>query len=248
MKTFCLPKYILIIVLCSVLFQARAALYTVGNGTTQTTSTNQTPFSNAVSDARRQYIIQASELTSQGLHFSYISSLAFNVGTTFNTSTLNGFTIKIKHTPAATCSGTFDTTGFTTVFSGNVSIIAQGWKTFPFISNFFWDGTSNLMVEVCYNNTAPSGTSTSVIATANLNQYCQVATGTTTAVGCNLGPSATTVNTRPNMQLNILPVNCNGAPQPGTINGPSNYSVVLDPSFTLTLTNYQVAEGISTMV
>ncbi|MEP7264029.1 MAG: GEVED domain-containing protein [Bacteroidota bacterium] len=237
-------KLIATIFVCCI-FQSRATIYTVGSGTTQTTSTTQTPFSNAVSDARKQYIIKASELTSQGVTFGDITSLAFNVGTTFNSATLNSFNIKIKQTSANVLTGTFDDIGLTTVFSSNVSITASGWKTFSFTSNFFWNGMDNLLVEICYNNSATTGTSTSVIATTNLIQYCQAASGTTTSVGCNLGPAATLVNTRPNMQLNIIPVVCNGIPQAGTISGTTSICLLPTANISLALNNYQIANGIS---
>src|SRR4030095_7742852 len=41
--------------------------------------------------------------------------------------------------------------GFTTVYSRNYAT-ADGWNNFNFSTPFVWNGTSNVVVEICYDN------------------------------------------------------------------------------------------------
>lgn len=112
------------------------------------------PFRGTQFDARTQMLYTAAELTTLGFSAGNITSIGFNVVTKGSTQPYNGFTIKLKNTSTTVlASGAFET-GATTVFTGNYSTVA-GVNTIP-ITSFFWDGTSNLLVEMCYDNTTAS--------------------------------------------------------------------------------------------
>ena len=46
----------------------------------------------------------------------------------------------------------FTNSGWTTLWNGNHTFPGTGWQIFFQQTPFIWDGTSNLLIEVCYNN------------------------------------------------------------------------------------------------
>jgi hypothetical protein len=167
-------------------------------------SSGNTPFggnTTAYSDLKDQYILLASDLSTGGLVANdVLASIGFYVsgGTT---KTYNGLTIHLKHTTASTISA-FDGTGLTLVYQANSTISnTPGWKDFVFSNSFTWNGTSNILISVCWdNNSASLGVNTHYGVTSFPSgpdrEYIQFATS---GVGCNLngtGGSFTAPHTR----------------------------------------------------
>ncbi len=173
-------------------------IVTVGNGT----GTTVNPYGTYYMDEKVQYIITKGELVAAGYSSSQniIKSLGFNVATA-STQVMNGFTIKIRHTTAASFSSTsfLSNTTMTTVYSANISVSA-GWKTHSFTTPFTYNGTDNLLVEICFDNSAYSTdskvyfTPTSTYNTLSLRS--DVAAGGTCA-----NTTGTQSYNRPNMRL-----------------------------------------------
>lgn len=171
---------------------------TVGNGT----GTSVTPYGTYYMDEKVQYIITKSELVAAGYSSAnnIIKSLAFNIASA-STQVMNGFTIKLKHTTNTSFSSTsfLANTGMTTVYSANTSASA-GWKTHSFSTPFTYNGTDNLLVEICFDNSAYTTdskvyyTATSTYKTLYLRS--DVASGGT----CANTTGSRTYN-RPNMRL-----------------------------------------------
>lgn len=131
---------------------------TVGTGTS---TTGVAPYGTSSMDERVQFIVTKSQLVAGGYtsSASYIKSLAFNVASR-NLKTMTGFTIKMGHTTASSfTTSSFLTTSLTTVFSGNVTA-TNGWNTHTFNTAFQYNGSSNLLIEICWNNTGAAGNST----------------------------------------------------------------------------------------
>ncbi len=105
-------------------------------------------------NARQQYLIRASELNSLGLSRGFINSLGFNVaGTTGDPVILNGYTIKIAQTNANVMTTSFLNPSLTTVFGPvNYKPTLNSVNTHLFSSPFYWDGISNLVVDICFSN------------------------------------------------------------------------------------------------
>jgi len=125
--------------------------YIVGTGTTSLTSPC-TPFRGFWGDARNQYLYLASELSAAGMLSGTINALAFEVLTKSSTQQYTGFTVKIGCTSATSLSG-YITSGMTTVYNSNYNSVA-GWNSLPLTTTFDWDGTSNLVVEICFDNSS----------------------------------------------------------------------------------------------
>lgn len=100
---------------------------------------------------RVQYLWQASELSAAGLSAGDIQNIRFNLSNLG--SNLNNLKIKIKSTIQSDLSnGIFENTNFIEVFHQNKNFAATGWQMLPFINPFYWDGTSNLLIEISFSN------------------------------------------------------------------------------------------------
>ena len=85
--------------------------------------------------------------------------MAFNVASAASQS-MGSFTITIAHTTASLFSSTafLSGTNSTVVYSGTTTAVA-GWNTYHFNSSFAYDGTSNLLINICWNNNSSSSNS-----------------------------------------------------------------------------------------
>ncbi|MFT3911082.1 MAG: T9SS type A sorting domain-containing protein [Ferruginibacter sp.] len=145
------------VVLTAVSVPASAGTTTLGTGTSTTSTNGITPFTSNYEGARVQYLVRASELNAVGLFAGNITSLAFDVSTSGGGSfAQSGYTIKMATTALTALSGSaFGTPvgSFTTVFGpSSVSSPAVGIRTFTFTTPFNWDGTSNLLIDICHDN------------------------------------------------------------------------------------------------
>jgi len=173
--------------------QSMAVTVTIGTGTTTTSY----PFYTLYEDARTQMLYTASEITAGGGVAGTIQSIALNIASA-SSLPMNGFSIKMQNTTAATLTG-FVGTGWTQVYSGVYTPTTTGWQTFTLQTPFAWDGTSNLLVEICFDNTS-WGSNTTVYATAATNLvWHHHADG---SAGCAL-TGGTVQTSRPNVRLEI---------------------------------------------
>lgn len=124
----------------------------IGSGTSSTTTF---PVYAYTHEERTQALYFASELGSAGS----LSSLSLYFATL--PSTLNAWTIRLKHTTRTSLSPASWETGWTTAHSSNQTISQTGWVTFNFPTPFTYNGTDNLLVDFSFNNSA-YGTEASV--------------------------------------------------------------------------------------
>ena len=127
-------------------------LATVGTGTLVNTTTDYpTPYGNFYWGARHQFLILASELSAAGINPGLLSSLAFDVNQASGVP-LNDFEIKLGHTTSPGLSSW--QSGTTPAFFATSVTDVVGWNTYALTTPFLWDGTSNLVVEVCFQNSS----------------------------------------------------------------------------------------------
>ncbi|CAN5458773.1 hypothetical protein BH11BAC2_BH11BAC2_04780 [soil metagenome] len=128
------------------------SLNTYASGTGSTASSY--PFGSSASVSRSQYLWKASELTAAGMSSGNITGLQFYLQSTG--SLLRNLSIRIANTTADSLTrSTLVATGFITVYSLNTQISSTGWKSLQFTTPFNWNGTSNLVIEITYDNTSP---------------------------------------------------------------------------------------------
>ncbi len=141
---------------------------TLGAGATNSSSTAASFFPGAWGGAKTQYIVRASELTAAGLGAGPITSLGFEV--TAVGQTYQGFRVQLGHTTATAMTTTFLTDALTQVYLGTLAndgyLPTVGVNTLAFgtgtgsSSSFVWDGTSNILVNICWSS-VPSATTSS---------------------------------------------------------------------------------------
>jgi hypothetical protein len=210
--------------------------------------TNTTNISNAPSpyygfyeDGRIQIIYTAAELNSLGFINGDINAVEFNVTSTAG-HPYNNLTIKIGHTNKGDFQGdTIFLTGLTTVYCKSLYTTVQGWNTHHLSNPFYWNGTQNIVVEVCFNNTTWIATDqvaqTSTLTPMTLYDY---ADGTD---GCIMNTPYTPNLNRPNIKLK----HCNTLPNPNVYSyswtpttGLSNPTIKNPVAFPTSTTNYIV--------
>ncbi len=166
-----------------------------------TSSAYPSPFANYFWGNREQYLILASELTNAGISAGDISSLGFDVHATNSCPTLSNFEIKIGTTTSNTLTNSW-VSGLYSVYSVSSYQVVSGWNNFGFTSSFNWDGVSNIVVEVCSNNSSwinngnasVNQTSTSFVSAHYLKK------DNTTNI-CSDASAGNLINKRPNIKL-----------------------------------------------
>lgn len=177
MKKFTLTHTIKTFMLCTVagimsipgaVYAQPVATVMVGTGTTSTTSPPN-PYYTTWYGNKEQFLIKASELTALGCIAGTISGIGFDVLGTSGAPPLSSFTVKMKNTTVAALTTTFET-GMTQVFTtASYTIVGNSINTHTFTTPFIWDGTSNLLIETCFNNNTWAGSTYIKYSTTTFN-------------------------------------------------------------------------------
>jgi len=118
----------------------------VGTGTTAV----EYPFYTYWHDSRTQMLYTASELATAGGTAGLVKRIGFDV-TTVSALQMNGYTVKMQNTNLTSLSG-WVSSGFTTTFSGSYTVPGTGMQYLEMNPTFSWDGTSNVLIEICFDN------------------------------------------------------------------------------------------------
>lgn len=176
---------------------------TIGTGSTTSSSTGSSPFSQSWESNHSQYLILASELAAKGLAAGNITALSIPVSTKNSSLSFSGYSIKMGHTSStALTAGTFLAPTFTTVYGASTYTSTLGANVFTFTTSFNWDGTSNVVIDICFDNDPTSSgvlyssndvvtaTTKSYLAAigiyADNSTYCGATSGTYSASTSNL--------------------------------------------------------------
>lgn len=125
----------------------------VGTGTTS--NTNPNPYFTTWWGTKNQFLIRASEMTAAGLSAGTITSISFQTTGSFSLN-LTNYTVGMKSTTLAAMPAAYET-GFTTVYSTASYTPVLGLNTHTLTTPFVWDGSSNIIIETCFNNNTWSG-------------------------------------------------------------------------------------------
>ncbi len=244
-----LHKALSFLVVLVLVFAAQAQTYTLGTGTltNTTTGSNFTPYKTYWMDGRVQYLVLASELTALGMPPGTFTSVAFNVASA-DPASMGSFTIKMGGTTATSMTATYlPATTYTTVYGPSTYTASTGWNTHTFTTPFVWNGTDNVVIEVCFDNAAYTVNSTVYYGTTTFASCTDGFTDLSTSSGCTDGaigfPSAQ--SGRPNMQLGLVPATaCSGTPTGGVASA-SLTSVCPNQNFNLSLAGQTLASGLT---
>jgi photosystem II stability/assembly factor-like uncharacterized protein len=132
---------------------------TTGNSTGSALGPN--PLQNFYGGAKQLMLLTAAELSAMGLNGgNLLSGLAINLATANTTYGLLNLQVKIQNT-SLTALSSFVSSGWTVVrTAATYAPSAPGWNTIPFNTNYTWDGSSNLLIEINFSNNNGGTTST----------------------------------------------------------------------------------------
>lgn len=107
-----------------------------------------TVYGNWVNSQRVQILYRGPEITAAMGSGGTIEEIAFEIGQFYSAGVLNNFTIKMGCTQINTLTNW--QAGLSTVFTPKNVTPANGWNTHVLDNPYDWDGSSNLIVEICY--------------------------------------------------------------------------------------------------
>jgi len=181
----------------------------IGTGTTSTSY----PFYTLYEDSRTQMLYKASEILGGGGIAGQISKIGFDV-LTVGSPSMSNFSVKMQLITSSTIT-TWTNTGWTEVYSSASYIPSgTGLQYIELQIPFQFNGTSNLLIEVCFDNAAWSSNTTVKGTSQNGTVVHNHVDGGT---GCGL-TATSTASTRPNLCLVMTPLvgiinnNQNGVP------------------------------------
>jgi hypothetical protein len=249
-----MKKIYSIILLAHILFSS-ASIFAqnfsiVGNGTAANTSTSYpAPFGNYYWGSRHQFFVTAAQLSAAGIPANAsISSLGFNVTATNAAAVHQGFTVRVFTTTAANPISTgWVTTGQVAQTNAVNHAPVVGWNQFNFQAPFTWNGTANLVVEVCFNNGSFSSNASTQWTTTGLGTgtWSRWFRSDATGVCANTGTTGTSTSIRPNMRFGWgATTNCSGTPNAGTASISSTIGCA-GTALTLSSTGLTAGTGIS---
>ena len=175
-------------------------IVTIGNGSISV----EYPFTTYYEDGRTQILYTSDEISASGL----IDEIGFNVKE-YNSYTMNDFTIKMGTTSNNTLTSLY-TSATEIVYQGTYSVNSTGWQMIQLQNPFYYDGSSNLIIEICYNNDNWSYYSF-VYATEMSNMT--ITDYDDDNYGCSMS-SLYRVSNRPNLKLSIDTSSC---PRPNSL-------------------------------
>jgi gliding motility-associated-like protein len=206
---------------------------TVGTGLmTNSTTSYPAPYGNWYKSVRHQFLFTAAELTAAGLIAGKIDAIDFNITAISGTTLYKNFKIDM---------GCTSLTSLTTWQSGLVNVytpknfnIAVGWNQHVYDNAFEWDGISNVIVEICSDNTSDA-------SYTNNSQSSYSTVGFSASIWYNTDASsacpATFVNGTSNDRPNVRFHNCS------VVSDPANYTYSWSPSATVANATAQNTTG-----
>ncbi len=153
----------------------------IGNGTTYSTETGPDPFGTYYMDHRVQLLYKKSELLTSGILSGNITGLGFILNGVGNPG-MSGLTIRLGTTLQNSLTGFVS--GLQVVYSISYYYPHTGQNIFELPVPYFWNGNSNLIVEVCFDNNSWNSNSSFQYTTVNgsvWGNYCDNCNS-----GCNL--------------------------------------------------------------
>jgi len=164
----------------------------VGSGNIQASY----PFFSFYTDSRTDMLYKASEITEAFGFPGFLVKVGFDF-VSASPITLNNLNVKIKSVTDTVVTG-FTSTGWTTAYSGNYTVPGTGIQMINLTTPYSWNGTDNLLVEICFDNST-YGQNSSVLATNYPNKVWHQHQDLTTGSGCIDLTGGSLQAARPNM-------------------------------------------------
>ncbi len=174
----------------------------IGNGTNLV----PIPLNTTYTDGRTNMLYYSTELSSLiGLSSATITSLGFNISIV-NSLPINGFEIKMQNTSLTALTG-YVSSGWTTVYSGVWTPPGTGIQYLTLQTPFVWTAPMNLLVSVCFDNSATSSNTLVLSTTTTNNTVIHNATNLSGSQnGCVDILGGNILKTRPNLFMRWFPI------------------------------------------
>ncbi|MBP7184375.1 MAG: T9SS type A sorting domain-containing protein [Saprospiraceae bacterium] len=218
------------------------------SSTISTSSTGSDPIDGYYESFRYQVIYTATELSAAGMPSgATITGLGWSVSGDYAGGNLLGYSIKLAHTSATNCAS-HNSAALTEVkapFSYNPTVVAVGsFDVIPFSANFIWDGTSNILVDICSAGanafTSPYGQVRIASSTTSASRFVR-----SDGTGSQCGITTNTTNgDKPSVRFTYTAAACSGTPAPGNTLSSTN-PVCSGNAFTLSLQNSTLGTGVT---
>ncbi len=160
------------------------------------------PYGGSYNSAKHQFLFRRSELAAQGIDKGMITAIALDVSSVNGSANYNSFTIKLGCTNDTVLSQW--QTGLGQVFNPKTITVASGWNKHTFDANYDYDGQSNIVVEICFNNNTNSQSSATRYTATTFNSCLSQYSNAGNACQSNSVSWGSTSN-RPNMKLTYCP-------------------------------------------
>ncbi|HPB43323.1 MAG TPA: carboxypeptidase regulatory-like domain-containing protein, partial [Candidatus Syntrophosphaera sp.] len=206
---------------------------TIGTGTSTNTETGvPAPYGTWYKSFRQQFLLLATEIEDAGGGAGNINSVAFNVANLNTCSPMPNYTIRLKHTTQTSLSTTFEVGDYQTVYTQAEFMPVVGWNTHTFSTPFVWDGTSNILVDICTTLVTGNYTRNASVyySSTTFNSALRYQSDNSDAGSATTG---TTGTNRSNVRFNMESVVVTDPPNPAQIVSPLDGAVNVMTSATL---------------
>ncbi|MDD5361959.1 MAG: T9SS type A sorting domain-containing protein [Ignavibacteria bacterium] len=161
------------------------------------------PFATEYYGNRSQILYTASEILNSGGMHGNITKIGFNIAYSSGLG-MNNFSIKFQSISDTSITA-FVNNNWTNVFSGDYSLPGLGWQYIVLQTPFEWDGISNLLVEICFENTI-NYVSNRVRASSLQNHHYYASQMEDLSSACTAFQNPIFMNYRPNACFRIEPI------------------------------------------
>lgn len=175
-------------------------LFTIGTDRTMNDEYEYpAPYGNYWWGAKHQILMLAEEMEAAGASAGFITALAFEVGAINSLDPLYDFTIKMKQTNLNQLVTGWEVDNLQQVYSSAAYYNTMGWNYHSFDTPFMWDGESNVIVDVCFNNNFYSANQGTYYSETTYNSVL-ITAADNTEVCTNPGTAVSSAD-RPNMRF-----------------------------------------------
>lgn len=236
----------LLVAVCTFSYFNAQTTITIGSGTSTNGSTESGPINLYYRSHHCQILYTVAELSAAGWNGpGNITQLGFNIFST-TSEALPNFSIKLKNTSSNDLS-VYDGSGLNTVYS-NASYLptAGGFELLTLDNSFFWDGASNLLVDVCFDQVSAwssTGQTYNYTYSSSGSQYEYIQDDNNPT--CSVPTANANSTLKPQLQLtftNVTP--CAGITGPYTVSASTN-SICLNTALNLNVSPIAAESGIT---
>jgi hypothetical protein len=175
---------------------------TIGTQVVQSGTTGISPYNYFWESRRVQFVYTASEIIAAGGFAGTISAIAFDVSQVNGGNLLN-YTVRMAHTTATDASSHNNATLTVVKNPHTLTPGSTGWRTISFDNNFEWNGTDNILVDICWGvNTGYASNGQVWLYNNVANQMRAVNSSSTNQCG---NPTTTARSGKPRVQFTITP-------------------------------------------